>query len=717
MSLFAELKRRHVYRVAIAYAVTAWLLLQLASILFPAFGAPSWAIRLLFGFLLFGLLVAILLAWAFEVTPAGVRRTESADSEAARSEATGRRVGRRLDFAIIAILVAAVGVLAWRLSMQSAAVSSHPAIAASASAAPSRQAVAPATAIPAKSIAVLPFENLSTDKANDYFVTGMQVLILTKLADIGDLKVISRTSTLQYASHPDNLETIARQLGVATILEGSVQKADNQVLINVRLIDARTDAQIWAEAYPRTLDNVFGVEGEVAEKVAVALQAKLSPAETQRLATALSPDTTANDLFLRAEYFANRGQINYDTAAFRQAIPLYQQAIVRIPHFALARARLSYAESAVAWFGGGGDTRQLNAEAHAQAELALALQPGLAEAHLALGYSDYWGRGDYAGALTAFAAALKERPNDAATLKAMGYVLRRQGNFDAAIGALQQALTLDPRNTGLASELASTYMMASHYAEAERLLRRALALDPDNIQAKLNYSTAILYGSGDVTRALTEAQGNDPQLQLQRVTLLTYQRKYREALALMAGVPDTPNNFSYIEGPKTLQLANLYRLAGDITHAQALYAQALPQVRVGLAAQAGNAIQLSFVWGNIAAAELGLGRTDAALTAITRSQTLVTQSNDHVYGPSQAESNAELYAQAGRADLAVPLLEKAFATPGIGNYYSPMMLWLDPAWDPIRKNPNFQALLKKYAQYRPASAATTAPAAATAATS
>ncbi|MGH9485617.1 MAG: hypothetical protein ACRD1F_11230, partial [Terriglobales bacterium] len=231
MSQFlAELKRRHVYRVAIAYAVTAWLLLQLASIVLPTFDAPHWVLKVLIGVFVILFPVALLLTWAFEMTPEGVRRTESADSENARPETVVRRVRRQLDFVIIAILVVAVGVLAWRLSIKSQPNAGMvTAVPVNAVAAP-----APASVAPTKSIAVLPFENLSTDKGNAYFAEGMQELILTKLADIGDLKVISRTSTLQYGSHPKNLTLVGQQLGVATLLEGSVQKSGNQVLINVR---------------------------------------------------------------------------------------------------------------------------------------------------------------------------------------------------------------------------------------------------------------------------------------------------------------------------------------------------------------------------------------------------------------------------------------------------------------------------------------------------
>ncbi|MGH8123087.1 MAG: protein kinase domain-containing protein, partial [Rudaea sp.] len=566
-----------------------------------------------------------------------------------------------------------------------------------------RQSAQPA--VSGKSIAVLPFENLSKDKDNDYFVAGMQDLILTKLADIGDIKVISRTSTEKYKSHPDNLKTIAEQLGVANILEGSVQKAANQVLINVQLINARTDEHVWAQAYTRTLDNIFGVDGEVAEQIATALKAKLSPAETANLAAVPTQNRPAYDLFLRAEYQSNKGLVNYDTASWKAAIPLYQQAVGQDPNFALALARLSYNESQLAWFGGGGlEVKQINQQARADAERALQLQPKLSAAHLAIGFSDYWGRGDYAAALQAFAAALKLKPNDADTLAAQAFVERRQGRFDDAIASLAKAQTLDPRNSALAFELGSTYMNVSRYADAEDAFQHALALDPGNRNAKSYNANAILYSSGDIPRALAAAQGDEPALKSVRVNLLTDQRKYSEALALLDSIPDTPDNFSFPGGGlKSEQMADLYYWdMGDKARALTLYQEALPKVRAQLEVQQG--INLAFVWESIGDAELGLGHTAQGLDAIAEAQAIVDRSGDHNYGPLIMVTSAGKYANARRPDLAVPLLAKALAAPGIGSYYSPVLLWLDPTWDPIRKDAGFLALLKRYAKDRPATA-------------
>ena len=714
--LLEELKRRHVWRVAVAYAIVAWLLVQIATQVFPFFNIPNWVVRVVVLLLVLGFPVVVALAWVYEVTPEGIRRTEPAGSPEARPVHEHRSVGQKLNAIIIVVLLLAVAVTSWRLydvrheDTVATAANRSPdeGLRTAGNAAPDSAAETAASGphteptIPAKSIAVLPFENLSTDKTNAYFADGMQDLILTKLADVGDLKVISRTSTMQYGSHPENLKQIGQQLGVATILEGSVQKAANEVLINVQLINARTDGHIWAQSYTRTLDNIFGVEGEVATQIAGTLSAKLSPAQSAQLAAVPTRNTAAYDAFFRAEYQANRGLINYDTASWKAAIPLYRQAVQADPGFALAWARLSFNESQLAWFGGGGqDVKQLNQQARADAEQALKLVPDLAASQLAVGFTEYWGHQDYDAALKAFAEALKLKPNDTDALAAQGFVQRRTGHFDAAIASLQQASTLDPRNSALAFELGLTYMDNSRYADAEQAFQRALALDPENRNAKTAYSNAIVYSSGDITRAMAVAQGDDPGVKLQRVALLSYQRTYKEALALLDGIPDTPDNFSIGGGGlKPQQQANLYWLMGDKAQARPLYARSLALLREPLSMAQGS--NLAFVLMAVANAEIGLGQNAEGMDAIDKSLKTVADNKDQVYGPIVMVVDAQVYAQAGHPDLAVPLLAKALAEPGIGQGYSPVMLWLDPWWDSIRNDHHFQALLKQYARYKPA---------------
>jgi TolB-like protein len=353
-----------VWRIAIAYVVTAWVLLQLASIVLPGFGAPGWVLKALIVVFVILFPIALIMAWALEITPEGVRRTVPASAADARVVQDTRAIGRKLNTGIIVALVIAVLLLLgnqffWHKRLRNVAPSARPAMASS-PAAPAARAPETAPAIPTRSIAVLPFENLSGDKDNAYFAGGIQDLVLTKLADIGSLKVISRTSTEKYKSRPDNLKQVAAELGVATILEGSVQKQGDQVLINVQLIDAKTDSHIWAKAYTKTLTNVFGVEGEVAEAIATSLNAKLTPVQSKDLAAAPTTNRAAYDAFLRAEYLANRGSIDYGTGAglsdLKAAIPLYREAVQADPGFALAWARLSYSESQLAWEGGAART-------------------------------------------------------------------------------------------------------------------------------------------------------------------------------------------------------------------------------------------------------------------------------------------------------------------------------------------------------------------------
>ena len=578
-----RLKQRKLVQWALAYVAFAFALIQVLDVVASSYAWPHTIMHLAFGVLALGFGVMLVLAWY-------------------HGERGAQRVGS-MEIMILALLLAIGGGLLWHFARPAASTATGedtalvqragdtpPAapgsdgretdVVASTSAATTAKAnpAAPlsAAAIPAKSVAVLPFESLSSDKDNAYFADGMHDLILTKLANIGDIKVISRTSTLEYGSHPQNLKKIGRDLGVATILEGSVQKAGDQVLINVQLIDTRSDDHLWAKSYTRTLKDVFSVEGEVAEQIATALNARLSPAETARLTTALSDNPAANDLFLRAEHINYVGNGSVDPAWWKKAISLYRQTIAKAPDFALARANLSTLESNIVWTGvSGEDAQRLNADARAQAERALELAPDLAEAHLAMGFNDYWGRRHYAAALDSFAAALALRPNDAEALAARGFVFKHQGKFDAASASLQQAFTQNPRSSTLATELGLSYMVVGRYAEAKTVLQHAMVLDAGNIAATLLYSRSILFSSGDLDGAMAAAQGASPLLQSWRIALLSYQRKYPAALKLLEAARGTIED-------KALRQASLYQLMGEANKARPLFAKGLSAAQAQL---------------------------------------------------------------------------------------------------------------------------------------
>src|SRR5438105_5261393 len=394
-SFFAELKRRNVYKVAVAYAIVGWLVVQISSTVLPTFHAPEWVVQTLVVLVALGFPIAVVIAWAFELTPEGLKRTEDVD------RATEKR-GKSHAWIYVVAVGAAISIALFLLGRYTATNTASAA----------RTEAATDSSIPQKSIAVLPFENLSDDKNAAYFADGIQDEILTKLASIADLKVISRTSTAKYKSKPEDLKTVSQQLGVATVLEGSVQKAADKVRVNVQLIDARADSHLWAKTYDRDIKDVFAVESEVAQEIADSLQAKLSPVEASTLATVPTKDPAAHDLFLKGEHEERLAESSLKVESYEQAAAWYQQAIARDPNFALAMARLVRNRMDRHWFLEQMTDAEL-AQVHSLADAANALAPTLAEAHVALGNYFYHGYWQYEQAVTEFERALQLQPNAA----------------------------------------------------------------------------------------------------------------------------------------------------------------------------------------------------------------------------------------------------------------------------------------------------------------
>src|SRR3989440_6252473 len=360
-NFFAELKRRNVYKVAIAYAVVSWLLIQAASIFFPAFDAPSWVMKIIIIVVIFGFPVALIFSWAFEITPEGIKL----ESEIEQSKSIARRTGRKIVAVTIALAVVAAGLFVYQIVR-------------------SRSTIAPrqseAATVSNKSIAVLPFDNLSRDPDNAYFCEGVQDEILTRLAKVADLKVISRTSTQHFKSTPDNLPQIAKQLGVAHILEGSVQKASDQVRVNVQLINALTDAHLWADTYDRKLTDIFAVESDIAKTIGETLQARLTGSEKSSIAKTPTVNPEAYELYLKGRFFWNK-RTGDD---LRKSIEYLKQAIVKDPGYARAYAALADSYGLLRFYGGASPAESV-VPAEAAAKKALELDDSLAEAHASLG--------------------------------------------------------------------------------------------------------------------------------------------------------------------------------------------------------------------------------------------------------------------------------------------------------------------------------------------
>ncbi len=456
-SFFAELKRRNVYKVAVAYAIVAWLLIQIATQVFPFLEIPNWATRLVIMLLILGFPIALVLAWAFELTPEGIKRAD----DVMPNESTTKGRGRKRF-----------------------------------------QPPAPPGYVTPKSIAVLPFKNLSDDKQSSYFADGVQDEILTYLAKIADLKVISRTSVILYKTEvPRNLCEIGQQLGVAHLLEGSVQRAGGKVRVNAQLIDARTDAHLWAHTYDRDLADVFAIQSEIARAIADQLQAKLSPREKSAIEQAPTSDINAFDSYTRAkDIILTTALVSNEPAILLQVVDLLNQAVARDSSFFHAYCLLAYTHDRL-YFIGHSHTPARLALAEAAIDAAFHLRPDAGEAHLARAQHLYNGYLDYEAALAELEIARRTLPNDPRVPALTGYILRRQNKREQALKHFQSATELDPRNCSILQETALTYQHLRRYGDMADALERSLAIKPDDVAAKVTRASVELDWKGD-TRPL-----------------------------------------------------------------------------------------------------------------------------------------------------------------------------------------------------------------------
>src|SRR5256886_6355550 len=441
---FEELKRRNVYRVAAAYIIAAGFIIQIASAVFPAWELPNWAFRFVVVLLLIGFPISLILAWAYDLTPEGIRATPA--------PRTHRRQNLIMLIAIGVVVSAVVGFFLFpRASARNVE----------------------------KSIAVLPFQSLSDEKENAYFADGMQDDILTNLSKIGDLKVISRMSVMSYRGDGvRNAREIGKALGVASLLEGSVRRIGNRVRVSVQLINANNDEHIWAEDYDRDLTDVFAIQTDLAQKIASSLQAKLSPNEKARLDRRPTQNHAAYLLYLQAHAYAIRMSVIHGEQS--KAVPLFEQAIKLDPNFALAYADLSIAQS---WLYHSSDPLPAWREkARLNADEALRLQPDLPEGRLALGFSYYYGDRDYERALAEFETARRGLPNEAQAYLAIGSIQRRQGKWDESNANLEKAAALDPKNISILVNLGFSYIALRNFAAADKIIDRAIAMQPNSFE-------------------------------------------------------------------------------------------------------------------------------------------------------------------------------------------------------------------------------------------
>ena len=664
---FEELQRRKVYRVAAAYIIAAGFIIQIASAVFPAWELPNWAFRLVVVLLLVGFPIALILAWAYDVTPQGIRTTP-----APTMSGSHRRRNLIMLVAIGVIISAAAGFfLLPRVSARKID----------------------------KSIAVLPFQNLSDEKENAYFADGIQDDILTNLSKIGDLKVISRMSVMSYRGDGlRNAREIGKALGVGTLLEGSVRRIGNRVRVSVQLINANDDEHIWAEDYDRDLTDVFAIQTDLAQKIASSLQAKLSPNEKERLDRQPTQNSDAYLLFIQAHDYATQMDIFHQTAL--KAVPLFEQAIKLDPNFALAFAGLSMAES---WIYHSTDpTASWRDRARLHADEALRLQPDLPESHLALGYSYYYGDRDYERALAEFEVAKQGLPNDAQAYFAIGAIQRRQGKWTESTANLEKSAALDPKNANTLINLAYNYVALRNFEAADKTVDRAIAIAPQSFEmATLKGYLAILR-KGDLSMAEKQYSSisgdSDPTgvMAWLRSGVLIWERKFPEALAVLQKFPgETLATVTTAPMPKSFLEGVIYFLQGDEQRAQTKFDHAREVSEQLLRAAPEDAARHA-QHGLILA---GLGRKQEAIAEGKRAVELLPESQDAMDGPKCTASLAQIYALTGEYNEAFRLIDHLLSVP---NGLTVPVLKLDPIWDPLRKDPRFQALLDKYAANPPA---------------
>ena len=694
-NFFAELKRRNVYKVAVAYAIVSWLLIQAASILFPTFEAPPWVMKVFVVVIILGFPVALILAWAFELTPEGIKRADEVDP----NESITPRTGRKLIGITIVVAVIAAGLFAFQFLRGKPAATPGPGATVASVATP-----APPP-IPEKSIAVLPFENLSSDKENAYLADGIQDEILTKLASIADLKVISRTSTAKYKSKPEDLKTVSQQLGVATVLEGTVQRAGEKVRVNVQLIDARADSHLWAKSYDREARDIFAVESEVSQEVADALQAKLSPTEANSLTAAPTRDPEAYDLFLKGEYEEREAESAIKGEAFDRAAAFYQQALERDPGFALAAARLAVSRVLRHWFIVRLGKSEL-AEIKRLADHALALAPNLPDAHIALGNFYYYGQRQYDDALKEFHRALELRPNNVQAQEQIAFIYRRQGRWELALSEMAKCEERDPRNASLVANFGTTYLNLRMWSEAKRAGSRALALDPHNVVGMRAVFLSDLNGSVSLSEAKRTFAGFPPGSTLSNPSqvgnvasiigdgtyLYVIERNFSAALQAWSN----ESSDSGLERSRLAARAAIHVLAGDEASASDEVAKARRLVETRAREQPNDIHALT----ELSWIALAQKRNAEALALAQQAAESLPVEKDALGGPAALAGLAEIQARAGEPGEAVKTLRRLLSIPA-GVCISLQRLKIDPVWDPIRNDPEFQQLLAGKEQIGP----------------
>ena len=673
-SFFGELKRRNVYKVAVAYAIVGWLLVQIATQVFPFFEIPNWAVRLIVLAIVIGFPIALVIAWAFELTPEGLKRTEDVDL------ATQARAKPHA-WIYVAIVAALLSISLFFLGRFTASTKQNG-----------------ANEVRAKSIAVLPFQNLSEDKSNAFFADGVQDQILTDLAKVSELKVISHTSARQYKSGMQrNLREIGQQLGVAYIVEGSVQRSRDRLRINAQLIDARTDTHVWAETYDRTAADLFAIQSELAQSIVTQLKAKLSPKQKAEIEERPTQDLVAFELYLQAKQIVDSYLIAEDVrAALLKALQLLEQAIKRDENFGSAYCYAARANDLLYFFDlDPTPERILLAEAAVKA--ALRLRPDSAEAHFAMADFLFRCHRDYDRALEELAIARPGLPNSTPFFILSGYINRRRNHWLEAERDFSTAVALDPRNPNAYNLLADTYVLQRRFPEAVQTYERVLGAGEQTPIVQFRQASAIFNGTGN-SKPLRDVLAKSPEMDVAggqtpvRVMFALIDNDRAQAERVLAASPrsdfqDIDFSFYY---PKAWFEAIIARDNGDSARTLAAFRTAHAILAQRLVVKPEHARTIAV----LAEVDAGLGQKELALQEAQHAIDLMPISKDIYDGGLVLEGLAQVYTWSDEHDHAIELLQKLVSMPSYINYGR---LKFHPLWKPLRGDPRFEKIISSLA--------------------
>jgi len=699
MSFFTELRRRNVFRVAAAYAVVAWIMVQIGEAVFPAFGVPDALFRGMVILLVLGFPLALVFAWAFEKTPEGIKLEKNVD----RTQSITPVTGKKLDKVIIACLVVAVALLLVdKFFLQGRPLADKSPQAAAQDAghttvdAPSNGNGSPSDdytqGVQERSVAVLPFANLSDDADNAYVASGVHEDILTYLSRVSELRVISRTSVLKYTGEHQDIRAIARELGVSHIVEGSVRKSGKRVRVTAQLIDAVDDEHVWAENYDRDLDDVFAIQTEVAREIVSALETKLSPREAALIAARPTDSIAAYDMYLRAREIMNRGE--YSLKKYREAEPLIKAAIAEDPDFALAYLKLAEIYGQYYWSGETSPERRESVRL--QIDEAVRIAPDLPEVQLALGEYYYRVMSDFQRALDAFDKVGAQLPNSSVVRERRGLALRRLGRWDESIESLRAAWSLDPANQQAGAVLQDTLDNARHWEESLAIGEQQMDTGNADPVFDVRWAWTRLRFLGDLDSARDVVARiplvHDSSFLSLRFQLLFYQRDFEAILRLL----DDPSIIDLFISSALAAYPEIWRgmaLSGLGRHEEA-GRSFQDAVRVLDGRKRIYSDEDGFHYSRLAIAQAYLGQREASLAAMARAREVLPESKDHVFGVYIGLDIAIALAVLGENQKALDQLEHQLQVPGGITRWE---LYLDPVWDSLRKEPRYKALVAEVA--------------------